>query len=438
MSEDTTTTGTLSSELFGFCESDSLSEERLGEIFERHGLMPANNDTDDYVENYEFFLEACYNARVTEGIIRCLLEYFPAAASASNEDGWSPLHVVCCNKNVTLNIIQLLIDAAPNSVRSETNHGNMPLHYLYMNTRLDETTAVKILRFLLEKCPEAVRHADSEGRLPIHVAASWGKSPEELCSVLIEAYPGSERATNAHGALPLHHACLRNTVAMVEYLYNLFPNAINTTTTREFYPIHSAILGIRHRDTPAASVEVVQFLLNCDPSVKLQKHRGTKSLLHFACRHKYDDAYIEAALEVIKVIYDFYPEAIEDNGIISDIEEYHQEVQVFVLIQLGHARQAKVHRLMTTPDTTGQLPLHTALRNNSACFGSIKLLVKGNPEALQSADNRGRLPLHVACQYYDSVSVIQYLVGLDPSTWEYSAPSHLPLCKVRYHCTSLG
>eukprot|EP00984_Skeletonema_dohrnii_P010322 scaffold4008_cov85-Skeletonema_dohrnii-CCMP3373.AAC.2 len=61
---------------------------------------------------------------------------------------------------------------------------------------------------------------------------------------------------------------------------------------------------------------------------------------------------------------------------------------------------------MTTPDGNGQLPLHTALQSNVR-LGSIKLLVKGNPPALQSTDNSGSLPLHIACAHHDSASVVQ-------------------------------
>mmetsp|Transcript_14980 Transcript_14980/g.25526 ORF Transcript_14980/g.25526 Transcript_14980/m.25526 type:complete len:163 (+) Transcript_14980:472-960(+) len=67
---------------------------------------------------------------------------------------------------------------------------------------------------------------------------------------------------------------------------------------------------------------------------------------------------------------------------------------------------------MTTPSRNGRLPLHIALYKN-ASLGSIKLLVKGNPSAVQSPDNRGVLPLHVACEDHDSPRVVQYLLGLD-------------------------
>ncbi len=72
---------------------------------------------------------------------------------------------------------------------------------------------------------------------------------------------------------------------------------------------------------------------------------------------------------------------------------------------------------MTTADDDddGRLPLHKALAGNN-CLGSIKLLVKGYPAAVQTPDNSGALPLHVACQYHESASVVEYLIGLDSST----------------------
>ena len=57
-------------ELEEFCRSDSLSEEGLRELFERHGLTPNN---DNVADEYEFFGVACNNERVTEGILRCTL-----------------------------------------------------------------------------------------------------------------------------------------------------------------------------------------------------------------------------------------------------------------------------------------------------------------------------------------------------------------------------
>jgi len=395
------------------CSSDSLSIEGLRRLIERYGLKP----NDIFIG--KTFLAACYNERVTEEIIQFILEYFPAAGSFAAHGGKNPLHVACLNKNLTLNIVQLLVNADPKSVCSVDSNGRMPLHSICTNRRLDETAAIEILKFLIEKHPEAVRHVDQRGCLPIH-HASGGKAPE-FCRVLIEAYPGSERIHNErgeYGSLPFHWACAINTVATVEYLYKLYPEVIHHKTANGVYPIHFAMKGIKKRPSPGPdpmdAVDVVQFLLDCDPTVKLQMIGGKISLLHFACRQQYTHPNIEAALEMIKVIYDAHPEAIEDSRIVSTFQYFHQQVQTFLNTQLVYSRQARDHRLMMTPDVNGQLPLHTALQSNVR-LGSIKLLVKGNPSAIRTFDRSGVIPLHVACRYHDS-TVAQYLVGLDTTT----------------------
>ena len=433
---------TMESKLRSYCESDSLSEEGLRAIIIYEHLTPNNHNR---LGNYGFFCEACRNERVTVGIIQCLLEYFPHAASSTDRDEWSPLHFACCNKNVTLNLVQLLVDAAPASVRSVNNYVNMPLDLLCMNEKVNEATAVEILKFLIDKYPEAVRHADNVGFLPIHYASTL-RSPE-FCRLLIEAYPGSEQINTTDGNLPLHRACTKNSPATVEYLYQQYPEAIHHVDNRGRYPVHVAIRSIQHRDNPAVAVKVVQFLLDCNPDQKLIQFQGA-SLLQYACQQWYYDSKIEAGVQLIKILFDAHPEAIEDDNIAIAPIFNHQHVQEFINGELVYARQARDQRLMTTADDNGQLPLHRALQNN-VTLGSIKLLVKGNSDALQSPDssgalplhvacehslaaikllaegnraavlsrdNSGRLPLHVACQHHNSTDDIEYLVELDQST----------------------
>eukprot|EP00984_Skeletonema_dohrnii_P010716 scaffold4201_cov76-Skeletonema_dohrnii-CCMP3373.AAC.3 len=396
----------LSDELLEFCKSDDLSEEGLREIIERHGLTPNHN-----VGDYQFFLWVCNNERVTESIIRYLLNLFPDAVSDADEHGQQPLHFAFENKNVTPNIVQLLIDAAPDSVRSVDEDGWMPLHYLCSCNK--EDGAIEILMLLIERHPEAIRHVDNYGHLPIHLAAACGRRSPEFCRELIEAYPESERIGAMYGMLPFHLGCRNNTIATVEYLYKRCPDAI-CHVADGFYPIHYTIMGMGGRDDPLAAVDIVQFLLDCDSAVKLQTIEE-ESLLYFACMWNYTDSNIDVALEMIKVIYDANPEAIEDDRIASNIHRYHQQVESFLNGELVYSRQAKNFRQMMTPDGNGRLPLHTALQHNVR-LGSIKLLVKGNPSAIRTVDTNFALPLHVACQHHDSASVVQYLLGLDMRT----------------------
>ena len=387
-------------------------------------------------------ITACCNEDATEKIIRCLLEYFPAAASATDHRGGeTPLHATCghtCgNSHVTIGIIQLLINAAPDSVRHADNNGQLPLHYLctnILNRRVDEIAAMKILKLLLEKFPGAICSNNNDGHLPIHLACIMSRSPE-FCRVLIEAYPGSERISDEDGRLPIHLACMNNSVATVEHLYKLYPDAIDHVTTGGMYPIQLAICGLSQKADPGAAVDIVKFLLGCDPRVTFQKIQGIVSLLGWAyfldSNDHYDYKNVGTAIEVMGVIYDAHPEAIEFGLIASTILDRHQQVQAFITSQLVYSHQARDHRLMTTPDDNGQLPLRTALQSN-ARLGSVKLLVKGNPPAVQSPDNSGSLPLHIACAYHDSASVVQYLIGLDATTLD--AVDHDNNTALHYAC----
>eukprot|EP00984_Skeletonema_dohrnii_P021743 scaffold10944_cov84-Skeletonema_dohrnii-CCMP3373.AAC.2 len=105
---------------------------------------------------------------------------------------------------------------------------------------------------------------------------------------------------------------------------------------------------------------------------------------------------------------------------VSDIHEFHEQVQAFINGELVYSRKAKDHRpFMTTPYDNGQLPLHTALQiQSNVRLGSIKLLVKGNPSAIRTFDRSGvhRDTFAHCCQHHESPSVIKYLVGLDATT----------------------
>ena len=408
----------LLDELLEFCQSDSLSEDGLREIIEQHGVAPNNNHPDIC---YDFFYEACRNERVTEGILQFLLKYFPYAAKATDDDakycGGLPLHFIFENSSVTLGMVQLLIDAFPDSVRHETNYNELPLHCLSNGMIVDEEVAVEILKLLLERCPESVQRTTVEGNLPINFPAAT-RSPE-FCRILVEAYPESVTMTDNEGCLPFHLACgsRNDNIATVKYLYQLYPESINVADDNGCYPIHDAIRSIQWRKSPAAVIELVQFLLDCDPNVALQKVRD-KLPLYWVCVWATNvTPKRNAYLKVLHMLYDTHPEAMKRNEVTSNIDRFCEEVQIYINAQRTYARQARDHRVMTTPDENGQLPLHRALRDNETItLGSIKLLVKGNPSAVRCPDNTNMIPLHVACQHHKAASTIEYLIGINKFT----------------------
>jgi ankyrin repeat protein len=155
----------LTKALTDFCLSDSLSEDGLREINERHECASPNRNPNI---DYKFFLVACINERVNEGIIRYLLEYFPGAASATDKIGSMPLHYAVLNKNITLDIVKLLIDDAPNSIRVDVE-GWMPLHLICSNRIIERVTA-EIIQYLLESFPDTASATSKNGWTPLHCA----------------------------------------------------------------------------------------------------------------------------------------------------------------------------------------------------------------------------------------------------------------------------
>jgi ankyrin repeat protein len=456
----------LQDELTGFCRSHALSFDGLQAIFEGHGVVPIDNDTNI---SYEFFHEACLNKKITECILRYLLEYFPNAVRYADGyicdeeekiGGCTPLHSICFNKNVTLGMVQLLIDAFPDSLRHEGESGCMPLHYLCGNKDLNDEVGLKILKLLLERHPGAVRHAAREmktnidGILPIHFAA--GRQSPEFCRILVEAYPGSEQMVAGDGMLPFHAACVCNTVATAEYLYQLCPESIDVACSigpiHGFYPIHVAISRVlEDRRNPASAVEMTQFLLHCNPNVALQEFMGKVPFifLHYYICGNTDEinenpSRLNQCLKMLQLLYDAHPDVIEDNHVTSNnVGESCAEIQTFIDTQLAYARQARDRPLMTTPDENWQLPLHRAFRDNAAItLGSIKLLVKGNSSAVRCPDNRRMIPLHVACQHHESASVVEHLINLDPTSlraidFEHNTALHHACCGANYEIIAL-
>ncbi len=368
-------------------------------------------------------LENSHSATDIE-VVRFLLGYNPDALSST---GQTPLHIACNSKHITLHTVELLLDAFPESIRHEDNSGCMPLHLFCGTKNLDDGAGLDILKLLLEKCPESVRHATTEGDLPIYLAAAL-QSPE-FCRTLIEAYPGSERITRDDGVLLFHFACGNNTLATVKYLYELYPESMNVATNLGYYPIHFAIWGInRRKESPETAIEVLQFLLDCDPnaaSLKLFRKFPLYWVCYGATRFT---PKLNVYLKILQILYDTHPEAIESNEVASNVGKFCQEVQTYINTQITYARQARDLRQMNTPFETGQLPLHKALRDN-VTLGSIKLLVKGNPSAICTFDNRGMIPLHVACQHQETPAVVEYLINLNKATltsddWEGNTVLH--------------
>lgn len=166
--------------------------------------------------------------------------------------------------------------------------------------------------------------------------------------------------------------------------------------------------------------EIVKFLMEKDPGCELKVVRGGDMYegslpLHMACINDF-------SLVAARTLYDARPETIFSKNaegllpfeILDKMARMfmdgppNKEVRAFLKTQHEYALKANDEEAILTPDANGWLLLHDAL-NKGASLGTIKLLVKENPAALQVAGKKGEFPLHIACEF-NSADVVAYLV----------------------------
>ena len=352
--------------------------------------------------------DLCASNNLSYGALQEIINNLGPRVSSQNQ---LCLHEACKNEKVTLEIVQLLHNTFPGALRLRDDYGWLPIHELCHNDDLDdEAASLDILQFMLEIDPTLPRELVGNSSLPVHYAISVQYKSTRFCKILIDAYPESLRIISDEG-LPIHLACIGNrddTADTIQYMLELDPELINAEYNNSYLPIHCAAENGR--------AELIELLLKFDPdAASKETNDGNQQLpLHLAC------SYTNPNLSSIQALYDAYPEAIlardEHGDTPLDIarSEENQPAIDFLQAQLVYARQAQDMTAMTTVDDDGWLPLHRALKDN-APLGSIKLLVNGNPAAVQVADQNGAHPLHIACEF-SSVKVVKYLVDLDGDT----------------------
>eukprot|EP00985_Skeletonema_marinoi_P018394 scaffold10263_cov143-Skeletonema_marinoi.AAC.1 len=260
-----------------------------------------------------------------------------------------------------------------------------------------------------------LRGARRNGMSLLHYAAS-NHLPRavEVCRLLIHAFRGLvlelDDSTDDFQLQPLHNACSRGNLPVMKCILDMYPDAIRGESSNGAFPIHFAVSALV--TNPDAAVEVVKFLLSVDPSVASQEVNGiTNSCpLTYACVMP-NVLNWNAGLEVIKLLYNAYPEAIVNAGasLRRLIDRTPDDVKYFLVDQLRYAAQASNLQLVRTQDGNGRLPLHHALEE-VAPLGTIKLLVQADPATLQIPDSDGSLPLHIAASKYECPDVIKYLL----------------------------
>ncbi|XP_074595007.1 uncharacterized protein LOC141850321 [Brevipalpus obovatus] len=269
-----------------------------------------------------------------------LEKIFPQFLNTGDSEGHTAFHwAVVCNESRCLDI---LADAGA-SLAVQDIHGAHPLHYAaqmsspHNGISKDVHIGLDILKKLLDFPKINVNCRDKDGRSPLLWASSSGSTDAIMLLVSAGADPGSK---DKDGLTALHCASSRGHVDTVETLINLCGAEIDVIDSVGCSPMfYSVTLG--HADC-------TQLLLESGAEPNRQDHKGRTAAHCGAAKGQF---------ETIKIL-------------------------------ANHGANLWMRNIR------GDLPLHEAIKSGRKEL--VRWLLLQMPSAVNTANSRGRTPLHVA------------------------------------------
>jgi hypothetical protein len=227
------------------------------------------------------------------------------------------------------------------------------------------------------------------------VAIVSGSLSPQRARALIRDHKVDVNAVDDSGRSALHHALFRSIKATQH---------LNGNITYEYQ-------DDQWRSNKPLNVELIQVLVEANPSIARQKDKFEKLPLHLICERSYPCNVIEV-YKVLKLFVDQYPCGIEmgdkDGNIPLHIAVRNSApTEVIQFLIEAFPRGASIR------DSENLFPLHSALIKNASA-SIIRELIKAYPLAARLHDNRGVLPLHISLEMHASVEVIKLLIVANP------------------------
>lgn len=187
---------------------------------------------------------------------------------------------------------------------------------------------------------------------PLHLMCKLNNPPTDIINDIVQAAPEVCGWADAHGWLPLHHACANGaSTEVLQVLTTANPDSKVVQDNQNRTPLH--FYATRNADNPTSMATNVELL--SDTGAAELPDRGGMLPMHYAC------AYGTSPL-VLKVLANAYPESL-------------------------FAKENK-----------GRTPMHLAMVNahRDASPGVLSFLIENEGEkTVNTRDHEGNLPLHL-------------------------------------------
>jgi ankyrin repeat protein len=400
------------------------------------------------------------SSRALESIVHALMIYDPQLARmASAHDGSLPLHFAASLGNIK--IASLLLEKYRKGAVTPNSKGKIPLHYAAREGRTDfvifmlqnapETASVlttkrksalhfaageghtEIVKALLKTHPKGASVATKKGKVALHFAARWGHL--EVAKDLHKEFPDGVSTFDDDGSLPLHDATREGQLLMSHFLVDKYPQGLSKENIRGETPLFPAIRN--------GNIELCKYLINVWPrggKQVLQKVRAEDDIGAWgeglfdlclrgavenldlqsctSCGYSSDSSVLGSDVST-EVDYIVETAAAATKPAASDLDITLPRSKSPILLEKEkpekrkltssenngcnkRSRRGSVDRdfgCLGTPNRRCFLQLHAALE----CGASAPVLdfvLDKYGDQLKQTDNLGKLPLHLAAQYW--------------------------------------
>lgn len=366
----------------------------------------------------EELFRACKQKSPSLALIRALVQERPAAACAKRYRNYFPVTAAIAS-GASAPVVRYLVQQYPQAIQVAVNDKiqlssescerttksrNLVLHQAFWSNK--GIMPLDVLKYLLQLEPRLASVPDYTGWIPLHVACktycSYSVEGDreanhervQIIRALVEAFPDSVLARTNDGRLPLdvllHDACRRNSTRNnpVSPPPPQFVLESVTLAATGYPPVHFAC---RYN----APIKTIKYLLKLDPNavstptLGLSRDNDIGLLpLHCACL----------------AIANSTEEAMTTTSkTLSWTATTTSALRVLQLLLKHNSRAASVKTV-----TKGETPLHCACHvsgggeKDLSLLDIIQFLVAQNPAAVDSHDNKGRLPGQVLCLHSHS------------------------------------
>jgi ankyrin repeat protein len=223
-----------------------------------------------------------------------LIENFPNCINEMDKQGQH--YMAYAIKTNCIPLVEMLINQNKNCTKFKDGTGKLPLHHCAYHSN-----SVDLLYCIVDKMSKPLSnmvstYIDDDGNLPIHLA-SIGTSCVDVLKEILFASPDSVRIINKNGQLPFHLACSGNDVNKLKILLAAYPQAINipinNNNSNDLYPLQQAAFSTK-------SIDVIKFLYEVYPEGIIKPNKTGRIALHYAVVKCNEPVIIEFLIEKYK------------------------------------------------------------------------------------------------------------------------------------------